>query len=43
MTEENHRDRHPEHMRISELSAYSKTPATAIRFYLRAGTASSAP
>jgi AcrR family transcriptional regulator len=37
MTEENHRARHPEHMRISELSAYSKTPATAIRFYLRQG------
>jgi AcrR family transcriptional regulator len=37
MTEENHGARHPEHMRISELSAYSKTPATAIRFYLRQG------
>jgi AcrR family transcriptional regulator len=37
MTEENHRDRHPEHMRISELSAYSMTPATSIRFYLRQG------
>jgi AcrR family transcriptional regulator len=37
MTEENHRAGHPEHMRISELSAYSKTPATAIRFYLRQG------
>ncbi len=37
MTENNQRDKHPEHMRISELSAYSKTPATAIRFYLRQG------
>jgi AcrR family transcriptional regulator len=37
MTENKLRDKHPEHMRISELSAYSKTPATAIRFYLRQG------
>jgi hypothetical protein len=34
MTENNLRDNHPEHMRISELSSYSKTPATVIRYYL---------
>lgn len=35
MTEKNYR--HPEHMRISELSSYTETPATAIRFYIRKG------
>lgn len=37
MTGENHKDRHPEHMKISELSSYAEIPATAIRFYIREG------
>ncbi len=35
MTGEN--NRHPEHMKISELSSYAEIPATAIRFYIREG------
>lgn len=34
---EKNKDRHPEHMRISELSSYTETSTTAIRYYLREG------